>query len=141
VRRAWKARLVKRLYARGLDANDVRHLFRLIDWMMELPKPLDELLRDEIREFDKEKVMPYVTSVERIGREEGLKEGIQQVLKEGLLEGIEVALQLRFGDDGLLLLPEIRQIADVDLLRKIHHAIVTAANPDDIRKVWAGESR
>jgi flagellar biosynthesis/type III secretory pathway protein FliH len=121
--------------------------------MMELPKPMDELLRDEIREFEKERFMPYVTSVERIGREEGLKDGLQQGLKDGLqqglkdglqqglLEGIEVALKLRFGDDGLLLLPEIRQIADVELLRKIHRAIVAAANPDDIRKVWAGESR
>ena len=36
-RRAWKVRLVKGLYERGLDAEDVRRLFRLIDWLMDLP--------------------------------------------------------------------------------------------------------
>lgn len=100
---------------------------------MALPRPLDELFMDEVRDFEKEKFMPYVTTAERLGREEGLK--------EGLLEGIELGLKLRFGTEGPLLLPEIRQIADVDLLRRIHHAIETAANPDDLRKVWSGESR
>src|SRR5262249_8213261 len=33
-RRAWKVRLVRGLYERGLSANDVRQLFRFIDWMM-----------------------------------------------------------------------------------------------------------
>ncbi|MBI4864803.1 MAG: transposase, partial [Candidatus Riflebacteria bacterium] len=37
-RRRWKVRLVKGLYDRGLTAEKVRQLFRLIDWMMELPK-------------------------------------------------------------------------------------------------------
>src|SRR5262245_11782675 len=32
----WKVRLVKGLYERGLSADDVRQLFRLIDWMLQL---------------------------------------------------------------------------------------------------------
>jgi hypothetical protein len=144
VRRIWKTRLVKGLYGRGLEAKDVRQLFRLIDWMMELPTPMDEWFMDEIRDFEKEKSMPYVTSAERIGREAGLKEGLelglQQGLEKGLLAGIELGLKLKFGAEGLLLLPEIRQIAEVAMLRKVYQAIETAANPDDLRKVWSGAS-
>ena len=36
-RYAWKLRLVKGLYQRGMDAEDVRQLFRFIDWIMDLP--------------------------------------------------------------------------------------------------------
>ncbi|HEV3025584.1 MAG TPA: hypothetical protein VGX76_24095 [Pirellulales bacterium] len=78
--------------------------------------------------------MPYVTSAERIGREAGLKQGRQ----ECLLAGIELGLKLKFGAEGLL--PEIRQIAEVEMLRRIHQAIETAANPDDLRKVCSGAS-
>ena len=41
-RHAWKIRLVRGLYERGFSAKDVRELFRVIDWMMELPPALDE---------------------------------------------------------------------------------------------------
>jgi hypothetical protein len=36
--RAWKVRLVRGLYRRGMDPEDVRQLFRFIDWVMELPE-------------------------------------------------------------------------------------------------------
>ncbi len=36
-RLAWKVRLVRNLYECGLSSGDVRELFRLIDWMMDLP--------------------------------------------------------------------------------------------------------
>jgi hypothetical protein len=132
-RQIWKLRLVKGLYERGLDARDIRQLFRLIDWMMDLPKPLEAMFLQEIYEFEGEKHMPYVTSAERFGREAGFEEG----LREGLLAGIELGLNLRFGPTGLRLLSEIRQITDVDLLRSIQKAIVTAATPDELRQIWS----
>jgi hypothetical protein len=143
-RRAWKVRLVKGLYKRGLDAKDVRRLFRFIDWMMDLPMPLEGLFLQEILDFEKEHQMPYVTSAEQIFREAGLEEGLQkgrqegrkEGLHEGLLEGIELGLKLRFGADSLALMPEIRAIADVDLLRTIRKAIETVATPDELRRVW-----
>ncbi len=37
-RRIWKFRLVRNLYERGMVVTEVRQLFRLIDWLMMLPK-------------------------------------------------------------------------------------------------------
>src|SRR6266498_93223 len=64
-RQAWKVQLVKGLYERGLRAEDVRQLFRFIDWIMELPEVLENLFREEIDRYEEEKRMPYITSVER----------------------------------------------------------------------------
>src|SRR5262249_27232385 len=37
-RQDWKTRIIKGLYERGWSANDVRQLWRFIDWMMDLPQ-------------------------------------------------------------------------------------------------------
>ncbi|HVA45935.1 MAG TPA: hypothetical protein VNH11_06065 [Pirellulales bacterium] len=116
--------------------------------MMSLPEPLAELAWKEIRDFAKEKNMPYITAAERVGREEGLAEGLAKGREEGreegraigarqsLLAGIEVALELRFAAPGLTLLPEIREIEDVDLLRKILGAIKQAESPEALCQLW-----
>ncbi len=124
-RRWWKVRLVKGLYERGLSAEDVRQLFRLIDWMMDLPKDLQRQFRQELHQYEQEKRMPYVTSVERLAKE------------EGLLEGIEACLKLRFGAPGLQLMPELRELSDVERLRAVLHAIETATSLDDLRRLYA----
>lgn len=54
--------------------------------------------------------MPYMTSAERIGREIGREIGRD--------EGIEAALAVRFGAAEPGLVPEIRQLTDLSLIRK-----------------------
>jgi hypothetical protein len=132
-RRAWKLRLVKGLYERGLSAEDVRQLFRFIDWVMELPEPLERSFWQEITHYQEEKRMPFVTIAERVGREKGLT--------EGLLAGIELGLRVKFGEQGLQLLPEIREVQDHEVLRAILQAIATAGSPDELRRVWTRKRR
>src|SRR5205085_12440260 len=69
-RRHWKTRLVQGLYQRGCSAADVRQLFRLIDWIMELPPELPHGFREDIHRFEEEHHMPYVTTIQRLGQEE-----------------------------------------------------------------------
>ena len=129
-----KFRLVKGLYERGWDAEQVRQLFRLIDWMMDLPEPLEIEFCEQTTQYEKEKQMPFITSFERIGMERGLSQG----LSRGRIEGIEGMLELRFGEPGLRLMPEIRQIKEDETLEAILHAIKTAESPEDLRRIWAG---
>jgi hypothetical protein len=128
-RRAWKLRLVKGLHDRGLASPDVRQLFRFIDWMMDLPKNLDKKFWQEVHQYEEEKRMPYITSVERIG------------IEKGLLEGIQLALELKFGPEGLKLLPEIRELGELDVLRAVLQAIKTATTPDELRQIWSGSPK
>ncbi|MCR4415803.1 MAG: hypothetical protein NUV77_25595 [Thermoguttaceae bacterium] len=120
LRRAWKVRLVKGLIDRGLSAADVRGLFRFIDWVMELSTELDKSYWHEIHEYAEEKRMPYITTPERMGREEGVQ--------QARLEDIELGLEARFGAKGLELLPKIRQIEDGETLKAL------------LRSLWTGSS-
>ena len=118
-----KVALVRELHRRGYGEADVQQLFRFIDWLMWLPDELQQDFRTELRALEEEQSMPYITSIERMGREDGLKEGLEKGRekgrKEGLLEAVRLALELRFGDEGLALMPEVQALADEALLRCI----------------------
>ncbi|NJL41859.1 MAG: hypothetical protein HC899_38220 [Leptolyngbyaceae cyanobacterium SM1_4_3] len=93
----WKLQLIRALYERNYSQQDILELFRLLDWMMRLPNELEIQFRDEVRRFEEEKNMQYVTSIERIGREEGLLEGRQQGRQEEREAVIFTLLKSRFG--------------------------------------------
>ncbi len=137
-RYASKTKLIKGLYERGWAADDVRRLFRVIDWMVNLPKPLEVDFWQQIKQHEEEKHMPFMTTPERIGREEGLTEGLAKGRTEGLTKGIEVALELKFGEAGLRLMPEILAIEDQAKLEAVLHALRTTAGPEELRRVWTG---
>jgi hypothetical protein len=124
-RHAWKIRLVRGLYERGFSAKDVRELFRVIDWLMELPPALNNVFWQELDKIQEERQMPFVTSIERVGHCNGMREGIESLLK------------VRFGDDGLKLMPEIREIYEEETLRAILKALETATSPDEVRRLWS----
>ena len=115
---------------------------------MALPAPLAILAWEEIRNFAKEKDMPFITGADIVGRQEALAEGLAQGLAQGLeqgrqqaredlLAGIEAVLDVKFAGSGLALLPEIRQIEDLELLRKTLQAAKQADNPEGLRRLWA----
>jgi len=57
-RRAWKLRLIKSLYDRGLDGAQVRLLFKFLDSMIVLPGESEKSLSLDLAEFERERMMP-----------------------------------------------------------------------------------
>ncbi len=137
-RQAWKFILTRRLYEKGYGREDVLSLFRFIDWLLQLPEAAEQTFWEKVQAYEEEGKMTYITSVERMGIEKGLQQGLQQGLRQGLLTGIKLGLEARFGEKGLRLLPEIRQIEDVDVLQAIQRVLWTAATLDEVRQVYAG---
>ncbi len=132
-----KSHLCRGLYDRGWDADDVRKLFGIIDWIMTLPDDLENEFREALHRYEQEKTMPYLTSIERLAKEEGRQEGRQDGRQEGerrtLCDVIGDDLQDKFGQRGRRLLPKIRAIEDVTALRALRRALKKAATVDDVR--------
>ena len=82
-----KLQILRRLYERGVDSPVLRRLCRVIDWLLELPPNLEISFREELRKIEETNNMPYITSMERLAREEGLEQGLEQGLQKGRQEG------------------------------------------------------
>lgn len=92
-RKTWKLSLTRSLYEQGYQRQQIIDLFRFIDWVMALPQELEVDFRQEINQYEEERRMRYVTSIERMGIEEGIEQGRKQESLRILLR----QLQRRFG--------------------------------------------
>lgn len=68
----WKLSIFKNLYQKGYNKKQIRELIGVIDWMMILPKNLERNFDQEIESYKEENKMPYVTSFERLTREDDI---------------------------------------------------------------------
>jgi hypothetical protein len=75
VRKRWKMRLVRLLYQRGDSREDILELFRVLDWLLQLPDGLEQEFKRELIAFEEQSNMPYITSIQRLSRQEGHQEG------------------------------------------------------------------
>lgn len=63
------------------------------------------------------------------------REGEQRGRREEILSGIELALEIKFGTEGLQLMPEISQISDLDRLKAIQQGIKSVNTLDKLRQI------
>lgn len=57
----------------------------VLDGMMRLPESLELTFRNEMRQFEEEIQMPYLSSIERIGRQEGRQEERHEIIRNLLV--------------------------------------------------------
>ncbi|MBF0429535.1 MAG: cytosolic protein, partial [Magnetococcales bacterium] len=114
-----KHRITRSLYQRGFNRQKIIDLYRFIDWVLNLSEEADDRFWEDLSNFEENKTMQYVTSVERIGMRKGEQQGQAKLLLN--------ILQERFG-----LVPETVQEQ------------VTSACLDDInawaRKIFKADS-
>ena len=135
--RAWKFRLIRLMYDRGYQRDSILELFRIIDWMIQLPDGIEAAFRQDLYEFEASRKMPYITTVERAGIEKGLRQGLRQGLQQGLQQG-ETGLLLwqiekKFGAEVAQRYRNRIETADSDRLRLWSERILSA---EDIGTVF-----
>ncbi|MEM6754262.1 MAG: hypothetical protein AAF630_14960 [Cyanobacteria bacterium P01_C01_bin.38] len=111
----WKLRLVKSLFARGYSREEVIRLFRFIDWIMFLPKELADNFKVELRNDEEANRMRYVTSIERLAKEEGKEEGVIETLRESIVD----SLATRFEEVSTRVVEAVNRIDDVTVLKSL----------------------
>ena len=67
----FKKRVIVKLLQKEIARREIRSLLIFLDWLVQLPAPLEERLTDEIEEETGGGTMPYVTSWERIAEKKG----------------------------------------------------------------------
>lgn len=148
-----KLSLVRRLYERGYNRKQIVGLFRFIDWVLQLPAELEWDVWRQIQQLQEERGMPYITSIERLARQEGIAEGLeigrqegrqegrhegrqegrQEGRREGMLAGLALALEFRFGAAGLALAEELERVADTALLERVASRLGAGATVEELR--------
>ena len=89
-----KLGLIRSLYRRGYARQEILELFRFIDWVLALPEGLEDQLWAEMQQFEEEKQMRYMSSVERIGMRKGMEKGMEK----GQIKFFNFLLRQRFGE-------------------------------------------
>ncbi len=120
----WKKHFILELYQRGMKRETIVTIYKFIDWMTTLPKEMNKNLFGEIKAIEEAKKMPYITTAERIGRE------------EALAQGIAVILEIKFGEAGQRLSERIHEIENWEMLQKIMLELKHAQSLSDAEKLF-----
>lgn len=97
---------------------------------MQLNDEEEKLIWEEIKELEGVKKMPYVTSVERIGRAEGLQQGL---LEDGRMMVAE-ALDERFGKIPSTISNVVNQIKDRDVLKFLLRQVIRCNSMEEFKQ-------
>lgn len=124
-----KWRLVRNLYTLGLDKDEVRSFFRLIDWVLTLSPKLEKEFNDELQKIEEENKMTFITSVERIGIEKGLEKGREEGRREAILDNLEA----RFGQVPNSVRSELTKVTDQARLRELIRLAATVESLEDFQ--------
>jgi hypothetical protein len=122
-RYAAKWRLTRLLYERNWTRQQVIDLFAVIDWMMQVPPPLQNQLLGDIRELERERAMPYMNPFEKLGREEGRQQALCEIL--------ELQLEHRFGNVPQAVRDRVHG-ADADTLMAWAKTLLTAPSLEQV---------
>ncbi len=76
-----KVQLTRTLYYKGWDKNRILDLYRCLDAILILPKPLELAYTVEVEAIEEELQVAYITTAERIGIEKGIEMGERSLLK------------------------------------------------------------
>ena len=126
-RKYWKFKLMKDLYQRGLERIEIVELFRFIDWLIDLPEPLNQQFWSELYALEEERNMSYVTSIERMGIQKGIVLGTEQGIERGTEQGelkmvresILEVLDDKFGQTPDQVVKVVHALADRDVLKAL----------------------
>ncbi|MCZ8359051.1 MAG: hypothetical protein O9350_14695, partial [Microcystis sp. LE19-388.1G] len=137
-REQWKWKLIRGLYEKEFEREQIIKLFEIIDNMMTLSPELQSSLESKIKQFDEERTMPLMSNMElrgiergkEIGKEIGELRGIERGKEIGALENardfVKTVLQARLGEVPLDVEQYLNKVSVLSTLQEIVKLAATA---------------
>jgi hypothetical protein len=123
-RRMWKFRLIRGLYERGVSKVDIWQLFRMIEWIMDLPPSAQRIFERDLHDYEEKRQMPFYDYHQ----------------KQAMLRLIGDLLEAKFGEEGVKLMPAIRELSDGEKYIALNRTIAVASTVEQVRRACARAS-
>jgi hypothetical protein len=133
-REQWKWTLVRGLYERGLNKEQIVKLFKIIDMMMTLPEQLQQKLVKKINSFEEERKMPFISPTEQMAIERGKEIGKEIGALQNARNYITTVLQARLGEISLEITVSLSQVSNLSILDEMLKLAVTVNSLDDFKQ-------
>jgi len=89
-----KLDLVQKLYPQGFTVDQFKTIYDLIEMVLVLPASLEYNFRESMKRFEEESQMPRLNSWEKMGLEQGLKQGRDEGRLELQAARLEIARKM-----------------------------------------------
>ncbi|MBD2620286.1 transposase, partial [Microcystis flos-aquae FACHB-1344] len=121
-REQWKWRLIRGLYEKEFEREQIIKLFEIIDNMMTLSPELQSSLESKIKQFEEERTMPLMSNMELRGIEQGKEIGALEKSRDD----IKTVLTVRFGQISSEIEEIIGKITNPTILEELLKLAATA---------------
>jgi hypothetical protein len=125
-REQWKWTLIRGLYERGLEREQIIKLFEILDRMMTLPNQLQSSLENKIKQFEEERTMPLLSNMELRGIERGKEIGKEIGALENARDFVKTVLESRLDEVPLDVEQYLNQVSVLSTLQEIVKLAATA---------------
>jgi hypothetical protein len=130
-RKEWKWELIKSLYERGYAKLEIVNLFKFMDKMMTLPPELQEQIKTRVRQYEAEREMPFLSTMEEMAEKRGEEKGEKSNNKKSIIN----LLQKRFGELPETLRESVNKIEEMSVLEKLLLETVTVSSAEEFEEL------
>ena len=130
-REQWKWTLIRGLYDRGFEREQIIKLFEIIDNMMTLSTELQSSLESKIKQFEEERTMPLMSNMELRGIEQGKEIGALEKARNY----IKTVLKTRLGDIPIDIEQAVDKIAVLSILDELLKSALTVNSFDELHQL------
>jgi hypothetical protein len=130
-REQWKWRLIRGLYEKEFEREQIIKLFEIIDNMMTLSPELQSSLESKIKQFEEERTMPLMSNMELRGIERGKEIGALEKARNY----IKTVLKTRLGDIPIDIEQAVDKIAVLSILDELLKSALTVNSFDELHQL------
>ena len=133
-REQWKWKLIRGLYEKEFEREQIIKLFEIIDNMMTLSPELQSSLESKIKQFEEERTMPLMSNMELRGIEQGKEIGKEIGALENARNYVKTVLKTRLGDIPIEIEQAVDKISVLSILDELLKSALTVNSFDELQQ-------